>query len=148
MERLKARSLKKLGLGIAVVGWSPCAHSIGKFFLWLMVFFLWNFRPRLARLYLYIILDCLCHILSAFIFRVYHNLLLDGSRIMAKFLCCYRQTFIQQCSCKRQDCTVFLDSTFDINLLTLILLTLLFIPFVACLCCLCRTETVKHHSFC
>ena len=36
-------------------GWSPCAHSIGKFFLWLIVFFLWNFRPRLARLYLYII---------------------------------------------------------------------------------------------
>ena len=35
-------------------GWSPCAHSIGKFFLWLIVFFLWNFRPRLARLYLYI----------------------------------------------------------------------------------------------
>ena len=34
-------------------GWSPCAHSIGKFFLWLIVFFLWNFRPRLARLYLY-----------------------------------------------------------------------------------------------
>ena len=36
-------------------GWSPCAHSIGKYFLWLIVFFLWNFRPRLARLYLYII---------------------------------------------------------------------------------------------
>ncbi len=35
-------------------GWSPCAHSIGKFFLWLIVFFLWNFRPRLTRLYLYI----------------------------------------------------------------------------------------------
>ena len=34
-------------------GWSPGAHSIGKFFLWLIVFFLWNFRPRLARLYLY-----------------------------------------------------------------------------------------------
>ena len=35
--------------------WSPCAHSIGKFFLWLIVFFLGNFRPRLARLYLYIL---------------------------------------------------------------------------------------------
>ena len=34
--------------------WSPCAHSIGKFFLWLIVFLLGNFRPRLARLYLYI----------------------------------------------------------------------------------------------
>ena len=34
-------------------GWSPCAHSIGKLFLWLIVFFLWNFRSRLARLYLY-----------------------------------------------------------------------------------------------
>ena len=33
-------------------GWSPCAHSIGKFFLWLIVFLFWNFRPRLARLYL------------------------------------------------------------------------------------------------
>ena len=32
---------------------SPCANSIGKFFLWLIVFFLGNFRPRLARLYLY-----------------------------------------------------------------------------------------------
>ena len=30
-------------------GRSPCAHSIGKFFLWLIVFFLWNFRPRLVR---------------------------------------------------------------------------------------------------
>ena len=34
-------------------GWSPCAHSIGKFFFWHIVFVLWNFRPRLARLYLY-----------------------------------------------------------------------------------------------
>ena len=33
--------------------WSPCADSIGKFFLWLIVSFLWNFRPRLVRLYLY-----------------------------------------------------------------------------------------------
>ena len=30
-------------------GRSPCAHSIGKFFLWLIVFSLWNFRPRLVR---------------------------------------------------------------------------------------------------
>ena len=30
-------------------GRSPCAHSIGKFFLWLIVFLLWNFRPRLVR---------------------------------------------------------------------------------------------------
>ena len=30
-------------------GRSPCAHSIGKFFLWLIGFFLWNFRPRLVR---------------------------------------------------------------------------------------------------
>ena len=30
-------------------GRSPCAHSIGKFFLWLVDFFLWNFRPRLVR---------------------------------------------------------------------------------------------------
>ena len=30
-------------------GRSPCTHSIGKFFLWLIVFFLWNFRPRLVR---------------------------------------------------------------------------------------------------
>ena len=30
-------------------GRSPCAHSIGKFFLWLIVFFLGNFRPRLVR---------------------------------------------------------------------------------------------------
>ena len=38
-------------------GRSPCAHSIGKFFLWLIVFFLWNFRPRLVRallVYIYI----------------------------------------------------------------------------------------------
>ena len=34
-------------------GWSPCAHSIGKFFLWLIGVFFGNFRPRLARLYLY-----------------------------------------------------------------------------------------------
>ena len=33
-------------------GRSPCAHSIGKFFLWLIVFFLWNFRPRLVRVLL------------------------------------------------------------------------------------------------
>ena len=38
-------------------GWSPCAHSIGKFFLWLIVFVFWNFRPRLARLYLYLCRD-------------------------------------------------------------------------------------------
>ena len=31
---------------------SPRGHSISKFFLWLVVFSLWNFRPRLARLYL------------------------------------------------------------------------------------------------
>ena len=30
-------------------GRSPCAHSIGKFFLCYIVFFFWNFRPRLAR---------------------------------------------------------------------------------------------------
>ena len=30
-------------------GRSPCAHSIGKFFLWLIGVFLWNFRPRLVR---------------------------------------------------------------------------------------------------
>ena len=46
-------------------GWSPCAHSIGKFFLWLIVFFLWNFRPRLARLYLYKY-NCLVSRLSIF----------------------------------------------------------------------------------
>ena len=34
-------------------GRSPCAHSIGKFFLWLIGVFFGNFRPRLARLYLY-----------------------------------------------------------------------------------------------
>ena len=31
-------------------GRSPCAHSIGKFFLcYIVLFFFWNFRPRLAR---------------------------------------------------------------------------------------------------
>ena len=30
-------------------GWSPCAHSIGKFFFWFIVLFPWNFRPWLAR---------------------------------------------------------------------------------------------------
>ena len=31
-------------------GRSPCAHSIGKFFLcYIVPFFFWNFRPRLAR---------------------------------------------------------------------------------------------------
>ena len=34
---------------------SPRGHSISKFFLWLVVFSLWNFRPRLARLYLFFI---------------------------------------------------------------------------------------------
>ena len=35
---------------------SPCPHSIGKVFLWSIVyssFPFWNFRPRLARLYLH-----------------------------------------------------------------------------------------------
>lgn len=39
-------------------GWSPHAHSIGKCFLWRIVLSLlnWNFRPRLAWLYLYLVL--------------------------------------------------------------------------------------------
>ena len=38
-------------------GRSPCAHSIGKFFLCYIFFFFWNFRPRLAReLLVYVIL--------------------------------------------------------------------------------------------
>ena len=41
-------------------GRSPCAHSIGKFFLCYIIssFFFWNFRPRLARellVYIYIL---------------------------------------------------------------------------------------------
>ena len=38
MERLKAGSHKKLGFGHRT-GSSPCTHSIGKFFLWFIVFF-------------------------------------------------------------------------------------------------------------
>lgn len=65
----------------------------------------------------YIILDCLCLILSAFMFRVCHNLVFEDFDLIAHFLryCCH-QTFLRQCSCKRQDCTIFLDSTFDIDL--------------------------------
>ena len=40
---------KKIGLGSARVERWPCAHSVGKFFLWLKGFSLSNFRPRLAR---------------------------------------------------------------------------------------------------
>ena len=45
---------KDLGLGIALLS-TPGPHSIGKVFLWPIVPFpaFWNFRPRLARLYLY-----------------------------------------------------------------------------------------------
>ena len=39
-------------------GRSPCAHSIGKFFLWLIGFFLWNFRPRLVRALLVANIKC------------------------------------------------------------------------------------------
>ena len=41
-------------------GRSPCAHSIGKFFLWLIVLFLWNFRPRLVRALLVCIVYIIC----------------------------------------------------------------------------------------
>ena len=65
----------------------------------------------------YTILDCLCLILSAFMFRVCHNLVFEDFYLISHFLryCCH-QTFLRQCSCKRQDCTIFLDSTFDIDL--------------------------------
>ena len=41
---------------------SPRGHSISKFFLWLVVFSLWNFRPGLARLYLYLYLKISCRV--------------------------------------------------------------------------------------
>ena len=51
MEWMKARSLKKLGLGIAAVGHPVHILQANSFFD--LYLFLWNFRPRLARLYLY-----------------------------------------------------------------------------------------------
>ena len=51
-------------------GWSPCAHSIGKFFLWLIVFFFETSAPSLPGstcIYIYFgYLECLCSFVFLF----------------------------------------------------------------------------------